>query len=121
MANWDAQVIDVKGAFLKGRFANDESLYLCVAEGLKDEYENDIVLRLQRTIYGLKQTAIAFWKELLTAFILWDSTGVILTHVYILKSQRTDWLFGFHESMIVCWLVILMKLRNSMQYKQNIS
>jgi Reverse transcriptase (RNA-dependent DNA polymerase) len=43
-------------------------LYLCVPEGFEYKYENDVVLHLQRTIYGLKQAAIAFWKELLTAF-----------------------------------------------------
>jgi Reverse transcriptase (RNA-dependent DNA polymerase) len=39
-----------------------------VPEGFEDKYENDVVLHLQRTISGLKQAAIAFWKELLTAF-----------------------------------------------------
>jgi hypothetical protein len=27
-----------------------------------------VVLKLQRTIYGLKQAAFAFWRELLTVF-----------------------------------------------------
>jgi hypothetical protein len=32
MANWDFQVIDVKRAFLKGRFADGESLFLRVPQ-----------------------------------------------------------------------------------------
>jgi Reverse transcriptase (RNA-dependent DNA polymerase) len=68
MANWNAQAIDVKGAFLKGRFLDDESLHLRIPEGFEDKSEKDVVLHLQRNIYGLKQAVIAFWKELITAF-----------------------------------------------------
>jgi Reverse transcriptase (RNA-dependent DNA polymerase) len=62
------QVVDVRGAFLKGRFSDGERLYLCVPEGFEGKYENNFVLHLQKSIYDLKQTAIVFWKELLTAY-----------------------------------------------------
>jgi hypothetical protein len=68
LTTWKAQVIDVKGAFLKGRFTNGENLYLDIPQGFEKFYEKDRVLHLNRTIYGLKQAALAFWKELLQAF-----------------------------------------------------
>jgi Reverse transcriptase (RNA-dependent DNA polymerase) len=40
-------------------------LYLQIPQGFKTFYCSDEVLHLKRTIYGLKQTALAFWKELL--------------------------------------------------------
>ncbi len=52
MANWNAQVIDVKGAFLKEHFSDDDSVYLRVPEGFEDKNGNDVVLHLQRTIYS---------------------------------------------------------------------
>jgi Reverse transcriptase (RNA-dependent DNA polymerase) len=68
LADWQAQVIDVKGAFLKGRFTDGKKLYLKIPQGFEKMYSNDEVLHLNRTIYGLKQAAVAFWKELLEAF-----------------------------------------------------
>jgi len=68
MTGWKTQIIDVKGAFLKGRFVDGEKLYLKVPQGFEDFYKKDEVLFLQRTIYGLKQAALAFWRELLSAF-----------------------------------------------------
>ena len=93
MAGWYAHVIDVQGAFLNGRFADGEQLYLKVPEGFENHYTEDVVLRLKRTIYGLKQAAYAFWRELLKAFAAlnytrskadpclyykWDDEGLIL-------------------------------------------
>jgi hypothetical protein len=36
LANWKTQVIDVKGAFLKGRFSDGEDLYLRILQGFED-------------------------------------------------------------------------------------
>jgi len=66
--HWKAHVIDVQGAFLNGRFSENEELYLKIPEGFERYYEKNNVLKLNRTIYGLKQAANAFWKELLNAF-----------------------------------------------------
>ena len=68
MAGWYAELLDIRGAFLCGRFEDDERIYMEVPEGFEKYYPKDVVLRLLRTIYGLKQAAIAFWKELLSAF-----------------------------------------------------
>jgi hypothetical protein len=58
----------VKGAFLKGKLSNGEEMYLQIPQGFEIYYEKGMVLKLQRTIYGLKQAAFAFWRELLMAF-----------------------------------------------------
>jgi len=62
-----ARVLDVRGAFLNGRFEDGESLYMKVPEGMEHHYEKDDVLKLKRPIYGLKQAAMCFWRDLLRA------------------------------------------------------
>ena len=68
MAIWYAEVLDVKGAFLIGLFEDGEKIYMRVPEGLEKHYAANMVLLLLKTIYGLKQAALAFWKQLLMAF-----------------------------------------------------
>ncbi len=53
---------------MKGRFANGEEMHLKVPDGSQKFYKKEVVLKLERTICGLKQAAYAFWKELLMAF-----------------------------------------------------
>ena len=67
MAKLYAIVNDVKGAFLHGDFAPDEEMYMEVPRGFESYYPNDVVLLLLKTIYGCKQSALAFWKKLLEA------------------------------------------------------
>ena len=69
MAGWHAEVVDVKGAFLHGKFEDGEIMYMEVPEGFKQHYGAGMVLLLLRTIYGLKQAAMAFWRELLKAML----------------------------------------------------
>ena len=68
MAAWHAEVLDVKGAFLHGLFEDGEQIYMEIPEGFEHHYGINFVLLLLKTIYGLKQAAFAFWKELLKAF-----------------------------------------------------
>ena len=67
LAKWKTYVIDVQGAFLNGRFEAGERLFLKIPEGLEHKYNSNQVLRLNCTIYGLKQSAQEFWTELLKA------------------------------------------------------
>jgi hypothetical protein len=70
MANWTAQLVDVKGAFLHGEFDNNEHIYIEVPQGFERFCDPMIyVLLLIKTIYGLKQAAKMFWKELLKAMM----------------------------------------------------
>ena len=67
MAGWTAEVVDVKRAFLHGQFTDDERVYTEVPRGWREHCGKNSVLLLLRTIYGLKQAAMAFWRELLRA------------------------------------------------------
>lgn len=67
MMRGDGRVCDVQGAFLHGKFHDNEEIYMRIPEGFEKYYGKDEVLLLNRTIYGLKQSARAFWRELLKA------------------------------------------------------
>jgi hypothetical protein len=72
MANWYGELLDVKGVFLHDEFEEGEKLYMQVPEEFEKYYPVGVVLLLLKTIYGLKQAAIAFWKQLLKAFASMD-------------------------------------------------
>lgn len=65
MAGWIGNVVDVKGAFLHGEFNEGEEIYMKVPQGWEHHYSSTKVLRLRRCLYGLRQAAMAFWKQLL--------------------------------------------------------
>ena len=68
LAGWIPYVVDVQGAFLNGRFGDNEHLYLEIPDGFKKYYDKTKLLKLNCTIYGLKQSAQEFWSELIKAF-----------------------------------------------------
>ena len=56
----------MKGAFLKGDLdTSKEQMYMHVPKGFEKYYPGEVYLMLLKAIYGTKQAAIAFWKELL--------------------------------------------------------
>ena len=63
MASLWSELLDVKGAFLNGQFAEGEQLYMHVPQGFEQYYAKNVVLLMLRMLYGLKQAAMAFWKE----------------------------------------------------------
>ncbi len=65
MADWQGQIVDVKGAFLHGEFKDGKVIYMKVPRGFEKFYPDDMVLKLKKCIYGLKQAAMAFWRQLL--------------------------------------------------------
>ena len=62
LENWHMTALDVKTAFLYGQL--DEEIYMEQPEGFKVKGQEFKVLRLRRTLYGLKQASLAWWKEL---------------------------------------------------------
>ena len=68
LGSWTGTLVDVIGAFLNGRFGSEERVYMEVPEGFEKYYGSGVVLFLLRTIYGLKNSAMAYWKETLMAF-----------------------------------------------------
>jgi hypothetical protein len=65
MAEWCGWFVDVKGAFLHGGFEDDKVTFMRVPCGFEKFYPNNMVLKLKKCVYGPKQTAIAFWQQLL--------------------------------------------------------
>ena len=65
MAGWIASVVDVKGAFLHGVFTDGKEIYMEVPVGFEKHYSSLVVLWLWKCLYGLKQAAMAFWRQLL--------------------------------------------------------
>jgi transposase InsO family protein len=62
LSGWQISGLDVKTAFLYGKL--DEEIYMEQPEGFKIQGQERKVLRLRRAIYGLKQAALAWWREL---------------------------------------------------------
>jgi hypothetical protein len=63
MANWLAWIVDVEGAFLQGRSQNGELIFMKIPNGYQKFYPLYVMLKLLRTLYGLAQSAIQFWRE----------------------------------------------------------
>ena len=70
MARWATYMLDVKGAFLLGEFEDGEKIFMDVPQGFEKYYEQygNVVLLLLQTIYGTKQAAMAYWRQMLRAF-----------------------------------------------------
>jgi hypothetical protein len=68
MTSWTAHLMDVHGAFLKGKFRDGEIIYMKIPQGFEKFYPKNVALLLLRTIYGLVQAALAFWQETVAAF-----------------------------------------------------
>ncbi len=58
-----AHVVDVKGAFLHGKFDNGEKINIKIPLGFEELYDNDTVLLLKKCLYGLKQVVMAFYRK----------------------------------------------------------
>jgi hypothetical protein len=67
MASMKAHVVDVKGAFLHGEFEDKEIIDMKVPQNIEKHFLEGSVSLLKKCIYGLKQAAKAFWRQLLHA------------------------------------------------------
>ena len=67
--SWVAEVVDVEGAFLQGRFTDGEVLHMEVPDGMTQYYgdRSDTVLLLNVPLYGTKQAAHCFYAALVEA------------------------------------------------------
>jgi hypothetical protein len=68
MSAWAAHLMDVHGAFQEGKFKDREVIYMQVPQEFEQFYPKNVELLLLRTIYGLVQAALDFWRETATAF-----------------------------------------------------
>jgi hypothetical protein len=67
MVKWSGEILDVKGALLHGDFEEGKNVYMGIPEGFEKHYD-PVFYVLLLLLYGLKQSAMAFWKKLLMAF-----------------------------------------------------
>jgi hypothetical protein len=65
IANWQGQIVDIKGAFLHREFKDSKVIYKKVPRGFEKFHPDDVVLKFKKCIYRLKQAAMAFWHQLL--------------------------------------------------------
>ena len=65
MALWQAEIIDVKGAFPKASFEPKHKVYMEIPKGFNKFYPKNVLLLLKKTLYGVKNAAKAFWLVLL--------------------------------------------------------
>jgi hypothetical protein len=63
--DWQGQIVDIKGVFLYGEFKDCKVIYMKVPRGFEKFYPDDVVLKLKKFIYRLKQAVMAFWHQLL--------------------------------------------------------
>ena len=65
-AKWIAEVVDVEGAFLQGKFKDGEELWIEIPDGMDKYYgdRKDTVLKMNVPLYGTKQAAHCFYVTL---------------------------------------------------------
>ncbi len=64
VAGYEARVINVKAAFLKGELKNDEEIYIKIPEGFKKFYpKQDSWLQIKKPIYCLKQSDLYYYRK----------------------------------------------------------
>ena len=54
MAQWHAEIIDVKGAFLKASFDPQHKVYMEIPKGFEKSYPKNVLLMLKKTLYIVK-------------------------------------------------------------------
>jgi hypothetical protein len=64
MANMIAHVADIKGAFLHGEFEDREKTHMKIPRGFETHSLAESVILLLKFLYGLKQAAKVFWRQL---------------------------------------------------------
>ncbi|CAA7258863.1 unnamed protein product [Cyclocybe aegerita] len=86
--NWDARQIDVKTAFLYGLLPDDETQYMEQPEGFEEPEKKDWVWKLQRGLYGMKQSGRIWNQTMNDAMIGWGFTK--LTSEPCIYYRKTD-------------------------------
>jgi Reverse transcriptase (RNA-dependent DNA polymerase) len=95
---WNLHQMDVKNAFLQGTL--EEEVYMNLPPGHKKEKNSNLVCRLKKLIYGLKQSSIAWY----------DKFSHFLTSCNFKISGADSSLFTKHNSN--CLTVVLVYIDN---------
>jgi hypothetical protein len=85
-----AHVLDINKAFLHREFEDGELNHMKVPHGFETYYPEGSVLLLKKCLYGLKQAANAFWRQLLRAASAKDSHRAQQISTFITCGLRDD-------------------------------
>ncbi len=85
-----AHLVDVKGTFLHGEFEDGGIIHMKVQQGFEKHFHEGSVLVLKKCLYGLKQAANAFWRQLLRPQVLWDSSKARQIPAFITGGWKED-------------------------------
>ena len=107
MALWHAEIIDVKGAFLKASFDPKHKVYMEIPKGFEKFYPKNVLLLLKKTLYGVKNAAKAFWLVLLK---IMASIGLLHSKADPCLYYTWDAVYGL--IIIVSWIDDLLILGN---------
>jgi Reverse transcriptase (RNA-dependent DNA polymerase) len=98
MLDWDLQQMDVKTAFLHGILPEEETTYMEQPPGFKHPGQEDWVMKLMKSIYGMKQASHIWNKTFHQAVTSWgfrripcewcvyyrhSATGIIIFAVHV--------------------------------------
>ena len=84
MVDWLGWIVDVQSAFLHEDFEEGKIIYMKVPCGFEKYYPDNVVLKLKKCIYGLKQAAMVLWHQLLLCMesmgMMWSTADPYLYH-----------------------------------------
>src|SRR6266702_596646 len=69
--DWDLRQFDIKTAFLHGILPEDETMYMEQPEGFEEAGKEDWVMKLMKSIYGMKQASRIWNKTFNAAIVGW--------------------------------------------------
>ena len=87
MASWWAELLDMQGAFLTGEMDLENGCYLQVPEGFSKFYRRNVILKLLKTSYRLRQSAWSLVKAFQHICCLSTARWIC---VYFTNGQRVD-------------------------------
>jgi hypothetical protein len=100
--DWDVQQFDVKTAFLHGILPDSETMYLEQPPGFEVEGKEDFVMRLMKSIYGMKQASRVWNATFNSAIKGWGFTRLACEWcVYRRSSASRTVLFAVHIDDII--------------------
>ena len=80
--------VDIKGAYLNGVLNDDEVLYMQHPPGYKAQGTGCSVLRLQKTLYGLKQSSWCWYQKLSSIFLSLSFTQCSINQAIFYKADK---------------------------------
>ena len=97
--------MDVKIAFLNGYL--EEEVYIDQPKGFSTESESQMVCKLKKSIYGLKQACRQWYIKFNTIIISFGFKKILLIDLYTKRSMGVSLYFWFYMLMIFCLLLMI--------------